>query len=200
MQTLCLLREILLPPPAALVAMWNEICPHSRSEYFTRRRCISHFAEIFHLPEGQISLKKAYCFRNRLFSGADNRTFTLHSSRLASLANCRKFSVCFVKWVSSRWKLRVSFSIWYSHQAKKAPDRVLFAWCGQQDLNLHSLATIRTWILRVCQFRHARWCEKRDLNPYGVNHTPLKRARLPVPPLSHLRRSVSDVYYYTRNN
>ncbi len=30
------------------------------------------------------------------------------------------------------------------------------------------------------------WCEKRDLNPYGVNHTPLKRARLPVPPLSHI--------------
>ena len=28
-------------------------------------------------------------------------------------------------------------------------------------------------------------CGKRDLNPYGVNHTPLKRARLPVPPLSH---------------
>ena len=33
---------------------------------------------------------------------------------------------------------------------------------------------------------YPRWCEKRDLNPYGVNHTPLKRARLPVPPLSHL--------------
>ena len=28
-------------------------------------------------------------------------------------------------------------------------------------------------------------CGKRDLNPYGVNHTPLKRARLPVPPLPH---------------
>ena len=28
------------------------------------------------------------------------------------------------------------------------------------------------------------WCEKRDLNPYGKIHTPLKRARLPVPPLS----------------
>ena len=28
------------------------------------------------------------------------------------------------------------------------------------------------------------WCAKRDLNPYGVNHTPLKRARLPVPPLA----------------
>ena len=38
------------------------------------------------------------------------------------------------------------------------------------------------------------WCEKRDLNPYGVNHTPLKRARLPVPPLSrmppHLRQQI----------
>ena len=30
------------------------------------------------------------------------------------------------------------------------------------------------------------WCEKRDLNPYSVNYTPLKRARLPVPPLSHI--------------
>ena len=27
------------------------------------------------------------------------------------------------------------------------------------------------------------WCGRRDLNPYGVIHTPLKRARLPVPPL-----------------
>ena len=26
------------------------------------------------------------------------------------------------------------------------------------------------------------WCGQRDLNSYGVNHTPLKRARLPVPP------------------
>ena len=31
------------------------------------------------------------------------------------------------------------------------------------------------------------WCGKRDLNPYGVNHTPLKRARLPVPPLQRMR-------------
>ena len=35
------------------------------------------------------------------------------------------------------------------------------------------------------------WCEERESNPYGVNHTPLKRARLPVPPPSHcsVRRS-----------
>ena len=52
---------------------------------------------------------------------------------------------------------------------------------------------------RVCTFRFREkqkadgkfhlpfvWCGKRDLNPYGVNHTPLKRARLPVPPLSHM--------------
>ena len=51
------------------------------------------------------------------------------------------------------------------------------------------------------------WCEKRDLNPYGVNHTPLKRARLPVPPLSHSYRkptfsdrSGRDISYYTRKN
>ena len=49
------------------------------------------------------------------------------------------------------------------------------------------------------------WCEKRDLNPYGVNHTPLKRARLPVPPLSHIffscfantRCSLRQQWYYT---
>ena len=30
----------------------------------------------------------------------------------------------------------------------------------------------------------ALWCERRDLNPYESPHTPLKRARLPIPPLS----------------
>ena len=30
------------------------------------------------------------------------------------------------------------------------------------------------------------WCERRDLNPYESPHTPLKRARLPIPPLSHI--------------
>ena len=31
------------------------------------------------------------------------------------------------------------------------------------------------------------WCERRDLNPYELPHTPLKRARLPIPPLSHIK-------------
>lgn len=31
------------------------------------------------------------------------------------------------------------------------------------------------------------WCERRDLNPYESPHTPLKRARLPIPPLSRQR-------------
>ena len=31
------------------------------------------------------------------------------------------------------------------------------------------------------------WCERRDLNPYESPHTPLKRARLPIPPLSHIQ-------------
>ncbi len=43
------------------------------------------------------------------------------------------------------------------------------------------------------------WCEKRDLNPYGEIHTPLKRARLPVPPLSHIiLRTQRNVIYYTQ--
>ena len=57
--------EILLPQ----VAMWNEICPHSRSEYFTRRRRISHFAEIFHLPARANFVEKSTCLRKCFFLG-----------------------------------------------------------------------------------------------------------------------------------
>ena len=55
--------EILLPQ----VAMWNEICPHSRNEYFTRRRRISHFAEIFHLPTRANFVEKSTCLRKCFF-------------------------------------------------------------------------------------------------------------------------------------
>ena len=37
-----------------------------------------------------------------------------------------------------------------------------------------------------------RWCERRDLNPYELPHTPLKRARLPIPPLSHINFVLSN--------
>ncbi len=33
------------------------------------------------------------------------------------------------------------------------------------------------------------WCREGDLNPHGVTHTPLKRARLPVPPSRRLHSS-----------
>ena len=36
------------------------------------------------------------------------------------------------------------------------------------------------------------WCERRDLNPYELPHTPLKRARLPIPPLSHINFPLSQ--------
>lgn len=29
-------------------------------------------------------------------------------------------------------------------------------------------------------------CRRRDLNPQGLLHTPLKRARIPIPPLRHV--------------
>src|SRR5580765_8197420 len=32
------------------------------------------------------------------------------------------------------------------------------------------------------------WCRRGDSNPHGLPHTPLKRARLPVPPLRHEER------------
>ncbi len=31
------------------------------------------------------------------------------------------------------------------------------------------------------------WCRRRDSNPHGFPHTPLKRACLPIPPLRHGR-------------
>ena len=34
------------------------------------------------------------------------------------------------------------------------------------------------------------WCRRGDSNPHGLPHTPLKRARLPVPPLRH------ELYYF----
>ena len=34
------------------------------------------------------------------------------------------------------------------------------------------------------------WCGHRDLNSDGVNHTPLKRTRLPVPPWPHSENSI----------
>ena len=43
------------------------------------------------------------------------------------------------------------------------------------------------------------WCERRDLNPYVLLHTPLKRARLPIPPLSLIRfRPSRNVCYYIK--
>lgn len=49
----------------------------------------------------------------------------------------------------------------------------------------------------------ALWCERRDLNPYESPHTPLKRARLPIPPLSQIcSESLSlfpqNVDYYSK--
>ncbi len=37
------------------------------------------------------------------------------------------------------------------------------------------------------------WCGRRDLNPYVGKHTPLKRARLPIPPLP---RTTYIIHYF----
>src|ERR1043165_1497473 len=38
------------------------------------------------------------------------------------------------------------------------------------------------------------WCRRGDSNPHELPHTPLKRARLPVPPLRHLGRSFTSYF------
>ena len=52
-------------------------------------------------------------------------------------------------------------------------------WCGRKDLNLHNLAIIRTWILRVCQFRHARvgYGSHRRLDNHSTGSPDLSRHR-----------------------
>ena len=57
----------------------------------------------------------------------------------------------------------------------------------QADLTKKTQNCIQSWVFF--------WCGKRDLNPYGVNHTPLKRARLPVPPLPQSRFSTTQSSY-----
>lgn len=43
------------------------------------------------------------------------------------------------------------------------------------------------------------WCERRDLNPYESPHTPLKRARLPIPPSSLIHAAFVPrmIFYHT---
>src|SRR5262249_35605242 len=36
---------------------------------------------------------------------------------------------------------------------------------------------------KFLDFRDQEWCRRRDSNPHGFPHTPLKRACLPIPPL-----------------
>src|SRR6266446_6188282 len=43
--------------------------------------------------------------------------------------------------------------------------------------------------MRICEDTYKKWCRRGDSNPHELPHTPLKRARLPVPPL---RPKLSD--------
>ena len=48
------------------------------------------------------------------------------------------------------------------------------------------------WIKQKTRSFDLVWCERRDLNPYELPHTPLKRARLPIPPLSRIYFTLSS--------
>src|SRR5688572_20893276 len=55
-------------------------------------------------------------------------------------------------------------------------DRVRAAWSNRTPQGAESKSP------QMVIWRLAR-CGRRDLNPHGFLHTPLKRARLPIPPL-----------------
>src|ERR1043165_1759098 len=46
--------------------------------------------------------------------------------------------------------------------------------------------------------KFVNWCRRGDSNPHELPHTPLKRARLPVPPLRHEVR-LEGCGHYSRN-
>ena len=52
----------------SFVAMWNKICPRSRSEHFTRVIAFHTLQAYFTCPQGQISLKKALAIASAFFS------------------------------------------------------------------------------------------------------------------------------------
>ena len=64
---------------------------------------------------------------------------------------------------------------------KKEQVKSLLGYITKQYMN-HCL-TKRKSSIHLC-YEYSIWCERRDLNPYVLLHTPLKRARLPIPPLS----------------
>ena len=68
--------------------------------------------------------------------------------------------------------------------SETAVPRLLIAQSKTIDkcIQASSAKEISRWEIPSAYF----WCGRRDLNPYSVNYTPLKRARLPVPPLSHI--------------
>src|SRR6185503_13901458 len=56
---------------------------------------------------------------------------------------------------------------------------------------------MRSLSLYICNSWTSDWCRRGDSNPHELPHTPLKRARLPVPPL-RLKRGFQKRGYYSR--
>ena len=50
---------------------------------------------------------------------------------------------------------RIFFDTSYSRPEKTPKPEFRSSWCRQEDSNLHEGTFIRTWTVRVCQFRHA---------------------------------------------
>ena len=75
--------------------------------------------------------------------------------------------------------------IWRKTRKLLAAGRISSTLFGYTNIIQHFKEFFNMYERKKDTFWCPFWCEKRDLNPYSVNYTPLKRARLPVPPLSH---------------
>ena len=98
-----------------------------------------------------------------LGNGADNRTCSERSERNSETDE-------FIRYREASAACRGTRSVQTMHCIVTSPVanqryektnrnysvRFCLLWCGQQDLNLHEQMLTRTWILRVCQFRHVR--------------------------------------------
>lgn len=54
-----------------------------------------------------------------------------------------------------------------------------------QGFLLSRLCAINLGITKPRACHPGCWCGRRDLNPYSLQNTPLKRARMPIPPRPH---------------
>ena len=143
----------------SLRSMWNEICPHSRQRIF--HICEANISQrsYFTCPKGQISLKKAQRDCVRLFSwqGREDSVSSLRRKAEFLISALLRSSV--FRGSDSPpdcHSLPLPFKSRQIKTQKNTAYRSMpYFWCEKRDLNPYGVTT-RPSNVRVCQFRHSR--------------------------------------------